>query len=148
MSFHTLRYRTKHIFALRKKYCVLLIYWPEWKKKHIEILNAFGDFLVIFWEKVGFFALGHSFYIESHFPAACSTSFYYLMTEVHFCELFHSPFSMESLLLTRGRIHGIVARIAEKSIGKPRGPGRVGGRGHSNLVFGTLVNMLHAHIWG
>ena len=61
------------------------------KKKHIEILNAFGDFLVIFWEKVGFFALGHSFYIESHFPAACSTSFYYLMTEVHFCELFHSP---------------------------------------------------------
>ena len=50
-------------------------YWPEWKKKkHIEISNAFGYFSVIyFWEKVGFFALGHSFYIESSraiFPRA------------------------------------------------------------------------------
>ena len=108
------------LLLLRKKYCVLLIYWPEWKKKHIEILNAFGDFLVIFWEKVGFFALGHSFYIESHFPAACSTSFYYLMTEVHFCELFHSPSShwMESYPRTytwyrcpnRGKIHWKASR--------------------------------------
>ena len=103
----------------KKKNCVLLILtWM--KKKHIEISNAFGYFSVIyFWEKVGFFALGHSFYIESHFPA-CSTSFYYLMTEVHFCELFHSPSShwMETYPRTytwyrcpnRGKIHWKASR--------------------------------------
>ena len=121
-------------------------YWPEWKKSILKYQMPLATFQSYFWEKVGFFALGHSFYIESHFPA-CSTSFYYLMTEVHFCELFHSPPRIE-WSLTRGRIHGIVARIAEKSIGKPRGPGWAGGRGHSNLVFGSLVNMFHAHIWG